>query len=68
MEQHEAAQIGSAKFADLFKDPIDRRRTLLTMGVWVCFNMAGAAFLGSGLYFLQQQVSYIYDYAQDENN
>ena len=30
--------------------------SLLTVGVWTCFNMAGAAFLGSGLYFLQQQV------------
>jgi hypothetical protein len=57
MEQQEHAQIGKAKFSELFKDPVDRRRTLTTLGVWVCFNMAGAAFLGSGLYFLQQQVS-----------
>ncbi len=58
MEQHQASQIGSAKLLDLFRDPIDRRRTFLTIGVWICYNMAGAAFLGSGLYFLQQQVNY----------
>jgi hypothetical protein len=57
MEQQSIAAIGAASLKDLFRTKVDRRRTLLTLGVWVCFNMAGAAFLGSGLYFLQQQVS-----------
>jgi len=57
MEQQTIASVGSASIKDLFRNKVDRRRTLLTLGVWVCFNMAGAAFLGSGLYFLQQQVS-----------
>lgn len=57
MEQEATATLGAATVMDLFRNPIDRRRTLLTVGVWTCFNMAGAAFLGNGLYFLQQQVS-----------
>ena len=56
MEQEATATLGAATVMDLFRNPIDRRRTLLTVGVWTCFNMAGAAFLGNGLYFLQQQV------------
>jgi hypothetical protein len=57
MEQEATATLGAATAMDLFRNPIDRRRTLLTLGVWTCFNMAGAAFLGNGLYFLQQQVT-----------
>jgi SP family general alpha glucoside:H+ symporter-like MFS transporter len=57
MEQQAKAALGAVTTMDLFRDKIDRKRTLLTLGVWVCFNLAGSAFLGSGLYFLQQQVS-----------
>ena len=55
MEIEERVSHGKASVADAFKDPIQRRRTLLAIGVFVASQAGGTGFLGQGLYFLVQQ-------------
>lgn len=47
--------VGKVTAWDVIRDPTDRRRTLICIGLFLAYQAGGSSFLGQGLYFLQLQ-------------
>lgn len=54
LERDAQADLAPARWIDLFRDPVDRRRTLIACTIWLVYQAGGNAFTANGLYFLNQ--------------
>ncbi|KAG7527464.1 hypothetical protein FFLO_06908 [Filobasidium floriforme] len=54
LERDAQAHLAPARWIDLFRDPVDRRRTLIACTIWLVYQAGGNAFTANGLYFLNQ--------------
>lgn len=54
IEREMHSKLAAATWFDLFRDPIDRRRTLVACTIWIVYQCGGNAFTANGLYFLTQ--------------
>lgn len=52
LEDELHSQFGKVTYRELFAKASDRRRTLITLGLWILFQFGGSSFTGNGLYFL----------------
>lgn len=52
LEDEQHARIGRVTYRELVATRSDRRRTLITIGLWVLFGFGGQSFTAQGLYFL----------------
>ena len=54
LERETHARLAAARWSDLFRDPVDRRRTMIACIIWIIYQSGGNAFTANGLYFLSQ--------------